>query len=103
MGAAGSKMVGIEGVAVDGRAGPLPSSPVTSSAASCIQLNFWWRDEPDDEELEGAAVCRVQAEARAASLSSSGVVMERTMSCGANLSVTVKKWTATRAMQDVSD
>lgn len=69
-----------------------------ASDSSLIQLSFWClADDPLDEELEGAAVCKVQAEARAASLSSSGVVMERTMSCGANLSVTVMKWTATRA------
>lgn len=42
-------------------------------------------------------MCRVQAEARAASLSSSGEEMERTISQGANFSVTVMKWTVTRA------
>ena len=47
-------------------------------------------------------MCRVQAAVRAASLSSSGVVMERTMSCGVNFSVTVMKWTATRAGSGVS-
>jgi hypothetical protein len=42
-------------------------------------------------------LCRVLAAVRAASLSSSGEVMERTKSCGAKRSVTVMKWTATRA------
>ena len=69
-----------------------------SSAASWIQLSLGWRDEPLDEELEGAAVCRLHAEARAASLSSSGVEIGRTMSWGANFSLMLMKWTATRAV-----
>jgi hypothetical protein len=52
-----------------------------ASDSSLIQLSFWCRaEEPLDEELEGAAVCREQAEVRAASLSSSGELMERTKS-----------------------
>ena len=74
-----------------------------ASDSSLIQLSFCClADDPLEEELEGAAVCRVQAEVRAASLSSSGVLIERTMSCGVNFSVTVMKWTATRAGVDVS-
>ena len=48
-------------------------------------------------------MCSVHAEARAASLSSSAEEMERTTSQGANLSVTVRKWTATRAARMVSN
>lgn len=79
----GSSMVGMVDAAVVGRGAFELSSPpglLPSSAASWIQLSFWWREEPEDDELEGAAVCRAQAEARAASLSSSGVVMDRAMS-----------------------
>ena len=92
--------------AVGGRCRAALSSPAGcpgASDSSLIQLSFWpLADEPLDEEVDGAAVCRVQAEVRAASLSSSGVVMERTMSCGVNFSVTVMKWTATRAGSGVS-
>jgi hypothetical protein len=82
-------MVGIFDFAVPGRAEAEVSSPPwpPSSAASCIQLSFCCRDDPLEEELEGAAVCRLQAALRAASLSSSAVEMARTMSCGANFSV----------------
>jgi hypothetical protein len=95
-------MVGIVDLAVPGREAAVLSSPpswLPSSAASCIQLSFCARDDPDDEELDGAAVCSVQAAVRAVSLSSSGVDIARTKSCGANRSVTVMKWTATRAVR----
>jgi hypothetical protein len=90
----GSMIVGIVDLAVPGREAMGPSSPpswLPSSAASCIQLSFCCRDDPLEDELEGAAVCNLQAAVRAASLSSSGVVMERTMSWGANRSEMVMK------------
>jgi hypothetical protein len=97
----GSRIVGIVDEDVGGRCSAALSSPPACpgpSDSSLIQLNFWClADDPLDEELEGAAVCREQAEVRAASLSSSGVLMERTISCGVNFSDTVMKWTATRA------
>jgi hypothetical protein len=101
MGVMGSMMVGIVDLAVPGREAIVCSSPpswLPSSAASWIQLSFCCRDDPDEDELEGAAVCSVQAAVRAASLNSSGVEMFSTKSCGANRSVTVMKWTATRAV-----
>jgi hypothetical protein len=92
MGDTGSMMVGIFDLAVFGRVVfSSPPSWLPSSAASWIQLSFCCRDEPDEDELEGAAVCSVQAAVRAASLSSSGVEMLRTKSCGANRSVMVMK------------
>lgn len=101
-----SKIVGMVDEDVGGRAASELSSPPDwpgASDSSLIQLNFCClADDPLEEEPEGAAVCRVQAEVRAASLSSSGVLIERTMSCGVNFSVTVRKWTATRAGVDVS-
>lgn len=97
---AGSRMVGMLDFAVPGRAAlPSPSGWFPSSAASCIQLSFCCRDDPLDEELDGAAVCRLQAAVSAASLSSSGVEMDRTMSWGANFSVMLMKWTLTRAVE----
>ena len=97
----GSMMVGMSAplAASEGTALSSPSPGLPSSAASWIQLSLGWRDEPLDEELEGAAVCRLHAEARAASLSSSGVEMDRTMSWGANFSVMLMKWTLTRAVE----
>jgi hypothetical protein len=91
-------MVGMNDFAVPGRAEAVSSPPwPPSSAASCIQLSFCCRDDPLEDELEGAAVCRLQAAPSAASLSSSAVEMERMMSCGANFSVMLMKWTVTRA------
>lgn len=103
---AGSRMVGMVDEDVGGRCNSEVSSPPDCpgpSDSSLIQLSFCClADDPLDEELEGAAVCRVQAEVRAASLSSSGVLIERTMSCGVSFSDTVMKWTATRAGAGVS-
>ena len=49
-------MVGMLDFAVPGRAAlPSPSGWFPSSAASCIQLSFCCRDDPLDEELDGAA------------------------------------------------
>jgi hypothetical protein len=96
----GSSMVGMLDLAVPGRAAlPSASGWFPSSAASCIQLSFCWREDPLEEELEGAAVCRLQAAVRAASLSSSGVEIDKTMSWGANFSVMLMKWTLTRAAE----
>lgn len=93
-------MVGMLSLAVSDANLTSPSGWHVSSAVSGIQLSFGPRDEPLDEELEGAAVCRLQAEARAASLSSSGVETDRTMSWGANFSEMLMKWTATRARRN---
>ena len=95
----GSSMVGMLDLAVSGRALPSASGWAPSSAASWIQLSFCWRDDPLEDELDGAAVCRLHAAVRAASLSSSGVDMDRTMSWGANFSVMLMKWTLTRAVE----
>jgi hypothetical protein len=101
MGDTGSTMGWMVDFAVPGREAAVPSSfphRPPSSAASCIQLSFCPRDEPEEDEVEGAAVCSVHAAVRAESLSSSGVVTERAKSWGAKRSVTVMKWTATRAV-----
>lgn len=67
-----------------------------------ISSNLLRRDDPLEEQLDGAAVCREQADMRAASLSSSAVAMEMVVSWGVNFSVTAVKWTATRARGHVS-
>ena len=70
--------------------------PWLSSASSVISSSFLL-EEPLDEQVDGAAVCREHADARAASLSSSADAMEMVVSCGVNWSATAVKCTATRA------
>lgn len=95
----GPVIVGCNDAAVAGRASEAVSSPVAwpSSASSVISSSFR-REDPLEEQLDGAAVCREQAAARAASLSSSAEVIETVVSCGVNFSETAVKWTATRAI-----
>lgn len=78
----GSMMVGMVEAAVIGRAIEEVSSAVVcpSSASSVTLSSFLRREEPLDEQLDGAAVCREQAAARAASLRSSAVAMGRIVS-----------------------
>jgi hypothetical protein len=100
----GSIISGIEDEPVAGRGGVTGHWPTVwpSSASSVISSSLLRRDEAVEEELEGAAVCREQADVRAASLSSSAVVMEMEVSWGVNLSATAVEWTATRARAHVS-
>jgi hypothetical protein len=93
----GVELVGGIGLAVDAES-PVVLCP--SSLSSVISSNLC-REELE-ELLEGAAVCREQADVRAASLSSSALVMDIVVSCGVNLSVTAVKWTATRAVACIS-
>ena len=95
----GSVIVGLADAAVAGRACVLvTSSGACPSSASSVISSSFRREEPLEEELlEGAAVCREQAEARAASLSSSAVAIDNVVSWGVNLSSMAVKWTATRA------
>jgi hypothetical protein len=93
-------------LAVEGRAveGDSLAPPVLwpSSTSSVMPSSFCLREDRLEELLEGAAVCSEHAEVRAASLSSSAVVMAKVVSWGANLSVMAVKWTARRAVADVS-
>lgn len=89
-------MSAVWGLAVD--ADSLASAVLcASSASSVISSSFCLREERLEQLLEGAAVCREQAEASWASLSSSAVEIAKVVSWGVNLSAMAVKWTWTRA------
>lgn len=75
----------------------------SSSLSSAISIKRLLRSELVDEDVDPDAVWSEHAAERVVSRRSFGAVIENTVSCGENLSVTALKWTVTRAGKVLAD
>lgn len=83
---------------VDARSSITVDCRRSSSSSSAISISLRRRKELVDEVVEPDAVCKEQAAESALSLSSFATLIEKTVSCGENRSVTALKCTVTRAV-----